>query len=170
MIIIRKARKGDEKGIAESFNEGFKRGFNNYTGSNKPFDKKKIRKIEKSIREKKKNEFSYVAVDSETRKIVGSSIFFGRGKGRTRHRGEIGWGVHPDYMEKSIATRLVNEILKEAKRKGFKRAEAEAAVVNIGSVKLAKKTGFKIEGRRKAGLLLDNGKYADTWLFGKILR
>ena len=60
--------------------------------------------------------------------------------------------------------------MKEAKRKGFRRIEAEAAVENAGSVKLAKKCGLKIEGRKKAGLLLDDGRYVDTYIFGKILR
>jgi RimJ/RimL family protein N-acetyltransferase len=73
-------------------------------------------------------------------------------------------------MGMGIATKLVEATLKEAQRRGFTRAEAEAAVKNTASVKLAVRCGFKIEGKRKNGLLLDDGKYADTYLFGKILR
>jgi RimJ/RimL family protein N-acetyltransferase len=168
-ITVRKVKKGDGKGIAESFNEGIKRGFNAYTGSNKLFSRKKINKIEKDIKGKERNYCCYVAVDSKTGKIVGSAIFFGKKEGRLSHKVEFGWGVHPDYARKGIATKMVEALLKEAKRRGFKRAEAEAAVENKGSVNLAKKVGFKIEGKRKCGLKLDNGKCIDTLLFGKIL-
>lgn len=167
-IIIRKARKGDGKGIAESFNEGLRRGFNLYTGTNKIFDKNKIKKIEKDLSKYKKDYCCYVAEDNG--KIVGSAVFFGRERGRMRHRVELGWGVQPDYAKKGITTRMVSALAREAKRRGFKRIEAEAAVTNTGSVKLAKKLGLKLEGKRKMGLLLDNGKYVDSYLFGKIIR
>jgi len=53
---------------------------------------------------------------------------------------------------------------------GFKRAEAEIAVPNKASVKIAQKTGFKIEGRKEKSFLLDNGKYVDGYIVGKVLR
>lgn len=168
MIIIRKAKKGDGKGIAESFNNGLKRGLNKYTGGNMPFDKKKIRKMEKDFSKYNKHKCCYVALDNK--KIIGSCIFSGKDKGRLRHRVELGWGIHPDYIRKGLATRMVKRLIEEARKRGFKKIEAEAACENISSVKLAKKLGFKIEGRKKAGLLLDNGKYVDTYVFGKILR
>jgi putative acetyltransferase len=169
-IIIRKAKKGDGKGIAESFNEGLKRGFNAYTGNNQLMDRKKINKMEKQFKENSTHEFSYVAIDKDTGKIIGSAVLFGKNKGRVKHRAEVGWGVHPDYAGRGIATKMTSALIKEAKHLGFKRLEAEAAVKNIASVKLAKKLGFKIEGRKKCGLLLDNSKCVDTYMFGKILR
>lgn len=169
-ILIRKAKKGDAKGIAESFNEGIRRGLSAHTGTNAPIGPAEVRDHNKTLAKNKKNEFSFVAIDEKTGKIVGSAVFAAKDRGRIRHRGEIGWGVHPEYRRKSIATRLLRAVLKEAKRRGFKRAGAEAAVENIASVRLAKRCGFKIEGRRKAGLLLDNGKYVDTYIFGKILK
>lgn len=168
-IIIRKARRGDGKGIAESFNEGIKRKFNIYTGRNQLFDKKQIKKIEKDIKEKSKYNFSYVAIDKNNKKIIGNAMLFGKGKGRVRHRAEIGWGVHPDYTRKGIATRLIYSLIKEAKRIGFKRLEAEVAIKNKASIRLAKRMGFKIEGRKKCGLILDNGKCIDTLIFGKVI-
>jgi len=169
MIAIRKARKGDGKGITESFNDGLKRGFNIYTARNQPFDKKKIKEIEKDIKEKSKCRFSYIAFDKSSGKIAGSASLYGKGSGRVSHRAELGWWVHPDYAGKGIATKLVSALIKEAKRLGFKRLEAEVAVKNIPSIKLAKKMGFKVEGRKKCGLKLDNGKYVDTLIFGKII-
>lgn len=158
MIKIRKAKRGDGKGIAKSFNKGIKRGFNKYTGSNYFFDLKKIKKMEKEFSENSKYNSSFVAIDNG--KIVGSCHFQGKEKGRTRHRVNCGWVVHPDYARKGIGTKIMIELLKEAKKRGFKKAEAESAVENKASIKLAK----------KVGLLLDNGKYVDTYIFGKILR
>jgi RimJ/RimL family protein N-acetyltransferase len=168
-IIIRKAKKGDGKGIAEMFDIGLKRGFNCYTGNNSFFNNEKIKKLDKSLYENKKFDFSFVAIDSDNEKIIGKCIFWAKEKGRTRHRAEVGWGVHPDYTRKGIATELLKSTLDEAKKRGYKKIQAEAAVKNRASTKLAKKLGFKIEGRRKKGMLLDDGRYVDTYIFGKIL-
>jgi putative acetyltransferase len=168
-IVIRKAKPGDEKGIAENFKEGLERGFYCYTGSNKPFDKKKIVKMRKSIAKPERNECSVVAVDKDTCKIVGSALFSGKKEGRLSHRIEFGWGVHPDYAGKGIGTKMVKFLLKEAKKRGFKKAHAETAVENKASIRLAKKCGFCIEGKRKAGLKCDDGGYVDTYIFGKVL-
>ena len=77
--------------------------------------------------------------------------------------------VHPDYTGKGIATALLKGVIQEARKRGIKRIEAEAALENKASVNLAKRCGFKIEGKRKKGLLTDNWRYIDTYLFGKIL-
>ncbi len=165
-IQIRTAKKGDGKGISNLFNEGFEKNFYIYTGSNKMFNKEKIKKIEKEFSDK--SSFWVIAVDESTNKIVGSCNFSGRDKGRTRHRVECGWFVHPNYIKKGIATKMMKKIIEEAKRRKLKKIEAEAAVINKSSIQLAKKIGFKIEGRKKKGLLLDNGKYVDTYIFGKV--
>lgn len=168
-IIIRKARKGDGKAATECYNAGVKVGFNKYTGTIGKRTVADIKRWNRGYTENKKWAFSFIALDKSNGKVVGISSFSSRERKRTRHRGEVGWSVHPDYARKGIATKLVMAVLKEAKQKGFKRAEAETAVENISSVRLAKKCGFRIEGRRRAGLLLDDGRYVDTYLFGKLL-
>lgn len=168
-ILIRKAKIGDAKGRADMWNAGIRNKFLTYTGSNNKKTKKDIKKWEKRIAAKSNGDFTFVAVDKKKNIIVGSASFSGSKMGRARHRGELGWIVHPDYSGQGIATKLVKAILKEAKNRGFKRAEAEAAIENIPSVKLAKKLGFSIEGIKKKGLLLDDGRYVDTYIFGKII-
>lgn len=165
-IIIRKTKVGDEFGVANIINEGLKKGNFNYIGRNEPFSKEKIKKMREQY--KSEDVISFVAIDKLTEKIIGN-VFFQAGLGRTRHRLAGGWSVNLNYQEKGIGTRLLKEAIKEAKKKGFKRIEAESAVVNLGSVNLAKKCGFKIEGTKKKGLLLDNGKYVDTYILGRIL-
>jgi len=168
-IIIRKFRKGDGKGRAEIVNEGIRIRNWKYTGRNKLLSKKDIEKA-KEDSSKKKGEICFVAIDKEKNKIVGSTEFFFKKNGRTRHRVDLGWGIHPDYQKKGVGTKLLRTALQFAKKKGFKRAEAEMAIKNKGSVKLAKKLGFKIEGTKKKALLTDDGKYIDTYIVGKILK
>jgi len=77
--------------------------------------------------------------------------------------------VHPDYQGRGIATKLLKALLVEAKKKGLKRAEAECAVANVASWKLAKKCGFKIEGKKIKALITDDGKSIDTYIVGRLL-
>ena len=169
-IIIRKAKPGDSKGVAEVMNYGLRTGFNFYTGTKDLRDKNWIRKAEEVYGKNKKNLIILVAVDNNSKMIVGSCSFDAKEKGRSRHRGEIGWVVHQNYVRKGIGTKLLKALLSQAKKNGFKKVQAEAAVENISSIKLAKKLGFDIEGRIKAGLLLDDGRYVDSYLFGKVLK
>lgn len=169
-IIIRKAKKGDGKGWVKMWNEGIKRKFFLYNGGNSLKGKKDILKADKRYSTQNKNNFTFLAIEKETGIIVGACNAFGNEKGRARHRAECGWMVHPDYSGNGIATELLKEVIKEAEKNGLKRLEAEAASINEASIRLAKRLRFKIEGKRRAGLLTDKGKYLDTYLFGKVLQ
>lgn len=166
-VSIRLARTGDAKAFVESWNESFRMGHLRYTGTQQR-NKEDIKNFEERSSENRRNQFAFVAV--ENHKIVGSCGFSGSARGRTRHRGELGWFVHPDHVGKGIATKLVAAVLREARRRDFKRVEAEIVVENAASVRLAKKFRFRLEGRRKAGIVLDDGRYTDTLIFGKLLR
>ncbi len=168
-IEIRTARRGDASGIAKSFNEGLKRNYNTQTGRNHLFNEQRIEKMNEEFSRYYKYKCTYVAIDKDNKEIIGNALFYGKERGRLRHRVEFGWFVHPDYSNKGIGTKLVKKLISEAKNRGFKRIEAEVSVTNIPSIKLAKRLGFKNEGIRKKGLLLDNGRYVNTYLFGKIL-
>lgn len=168
-IIIRKAKPGDEKGITNMIKIGFENKNWIYTGNNVSPDKNKIKKMRKDFANKNAERFSFIAIDTKNKKIVGSMTSSFKKIGRLRHRIDMGWGVHPDYQGKGIGTRLLKESLKYAKKKGFKRAEAEMAIENKGSWRLALKCGFKIEGRKKKALLIDDGKYVDTYIVGRML-
>ncbi len=167
-ILIRKAKVGDEKGIVELRKEAFRRNNWIYTGSNKAPDNKKL----KSWREKFRKGYpsiSFMAIDKEKNKIIGSIYGEFKKEGRMKHRISLGWGLHPDYQGRGIGTRLLKELILEAKKRKFRRLEAEMAKENIASWKLAKKCGFNIEGTKKEAMLTDDGRYIDTYIVGKIL-
>ncbi len=166
-VLVRLATPEDSEKIAEFFNLGLRGNTFSYTGRNKPWDRERIESHRKSLQSGEG--FAFVAIDQEKNIAVGECMCFGKTTGRTRHVKGCGWFVHPDYSGQGIATKLLRAIVKEAKLRGIKRLEAEIAVPNKASIKVAEKAGFKIEGRKKKGLLLDNGKYADTIIVGKIL-
>ncbi|MFW5990737.1 MAG: N-acetyltransferase family protein [Candidatus Nanoarchaeia archaeon] len=165
MIKIRKAKVSDAEGIGEMRKEGFKRKAWPYSGR-KRFTKKGIDELRDELSSKSTR--CFIAIDTNTKRIVGS-VNCDSGKGRLRHRVGLGWGVHPDYMGQGIGTKLLQRALDDAKKRGFKRAEAEMAVKNTPSWKMALNCGFKIEGQKKKGFLTDDGKYIDTYVVGKIL-
>lgn len=167
-IKIRRAKLGDEYRMIDLFKEGFKRKNFIYTGSNK-VAKGQLDKIRKNLSKKHPDFINFLAIDKKKNKIIGSLGFGFRKTGRLRHRVDLGWGVHPDYQGRGIATAMLDKALKFAKEKGFKRAEAEMAIENIPSWKLALKAGFKIEGTKKKALLTDDGRYIDTYIVGKLL-
>jgi RimJ/RimL family protein N-acetyltransferase len=168
-IDIRKARNGDAKPLIELSNEGLRRKFFVYDGGGYFKGRKDIIKTNQRFMKQDKRNFTLLAIDKKRNTIVGWCSVSGNERGRTRHRVDLGWLVHPDYVRKGIATRLVQNAIRELKKASIKRVEAEAAIKNIASLKLAKKLGFKIEGKKRKGLLLDNGKYVDTYIFSKIL-
>ncbi len=167
-ILIRKGKLGDEQGIFELQKIGFKTKNWVYTGANKT-TKARLEKMRQQFLKKPCETYSFVAIDKITGKIIGISHCSFSKKGRLRHRVGFGWSMHPDYQGKGIATRMLNYGLDYVKKKGFKRAEAEMAIENKASWKLALKCGFKIEGTKKKALLTDDGRYVDTYIVGKIL-
>ncbi|MFH1065209.1 MAG: GNAT family protein [Nanoarchaeota archaeon] len=167
-IVIRKARNGDEIGIARMIRTALRRKAWPYTAMIK-YPRKKFEQLKKMLASKNENRVLFVAEDTASKTIAGDSNYSFQKGSRIRHRVDVGWRVHPDYMNKGIGTRLLNAVLEDAKKNGYKRAEAEVAVENKASLKLAKKCGLKIEGRKRKGILLDDGRMIDTYEFGKPL-
>lgn len=105
----------------------------------------------------------------EDNKIVGVSIYSINNFSKTQHRAECGWFVRQSHMNKGIATKLVDALIKEAKKRKLKRLEAESAVGNTASLRVAEKLGFKIEGRKEKALKLDNARLEDTYILGRLI-
>ena len=70
VILIRKIRKGDGKGIAAVFNEGMTRGICKYTGSNRPCTAEDAKAIDKMYSRRTKKEFGFVALDGKEKSLA----------------------------------------------------------------------------------------------------
>ena len=116
------------------------------------------------------NNFGFIALDQNSRKIVGVCFFSARSEGRTRHKGEVSCGVDPDYLMQGIGTKLLKKTISKASKTGFERVEAEVAKGNTASRKLAERCGFKLEGIKRNGLILDDGTYMDVYVYGMLIQ
>lgn len=168
-ISIRKAIPGDGKAILECLNESCdnncKECINRYACNKKFFLIANPELIDKKL--SLNNGVTLIALYGK--KVVGLSIYVRYKFSKMRHRAECGWFVRRGYMNKGIATMLVEALIKEAKKNKLKRLDAEASVNNKASLRVAEKLGFKIEGKREKGLFLDDGKYEDVCIIGKML-
>ena len=168
-IIIRRFKKGDGSGVIRCFNKGIIKGINEYTGSNTLSKSADARALDKQYSAGMRNNFGFIALDQNSRKIVGVCFFSARLESRTRHRGEVSCGVDPDYLMQGIGTKLLKKTIDKASKTGFKRVEAEVAEGNTASIKLAERCGFKREGIKRKGLVLDDGTYMDVYVYGLLV-
>ena len=168
-IIIRLFKKGDGSGVIRCFNNGTIKGINEYTGSNTLSKSADARALDKQYSAGRGNNFGFIALDPNSRKIVGACFFFARSEGRTRHRGEVSCGVDPDYLMRGIGTKLLKKTINKASKTSFERIEAEVAKGNTASIKLVERCGFKMEGIKREGLILDDGTYMDVYVYGMLI-
>ena len=84
------------------------------------------------------------AVDSATTELVGFLVACCCDVAR---RGIIlRIAVHPDYQGQGIATQLLEESIREFKKKDLDEAELDVDLVKTGAMRLYEKMGFKIVG------------------------
>jgi ribosomal-protein-alanine N-acetyltransferase len=97
------------------------------------------------------NDFAYYIVALEGKKVVGYA-----GMWRILDEGHITTlAVHPDYRRQNIGAALLNELLREGKRRGCTRMTLEVRPSNHAAQELYAKMGFVSHGRRP-------GYYSDT--------
>ena len=166
-IEYRKAKISDAQGIINIMKKGIKSGSWKYTLRN-TFDKTKLDRLKKNLKDKNSTQKIYIAYDNESKKVIGS-LFFGLEDGRFRHKVELGWNILDEYSGRGITTNLVKFVLVKLKKMGIKKVGAEMAKENIGSYKIALKCGFKEEGIKKFGMIGDKGQRIDMIIMGKIL-
>jgi len=100
--------------------------------------------------------------------IVGMITLAGSWKRKILHKAELGISVRKPYWGKGIGSMLMNEALRIAKEKGFKKIQLEVMANNERAIRLYEKFGFEIEGRKKKAILLDD-EYVDLLVMGKWL-
>lgn len=57
--------------------------------------------------------------------------------------------VHPKYRKKGIGTKLIEQLLVDAKERGLKKLFLEVRQSNVPAQKIYKKLGFKVIDRRR---------------------
>lgn len=80
----------------------------------------------------------------------------------------IGYMVAPWARGKNVAATAARAVTDWAFDHGLRRVELEAAVENVASLRVAYKSGFREEGRRRDAKRLRDGRYSDMVLFGRL--
>ncbi|WP_162063835.1 GNAT family N-acetyltransferase [Vibrio taketomensis] len=112
------------------------------------------------------NIFSFVAeVDG---KVVGNIGFEQAQSPRLRHCGEFGIGVHDDYHQMGIASKLIETVLDLADNwLQIKRIQIEVNTDNQAAIACYRKFGFRIEGEAECSVFR-NGEYVNTYYMARI--
>lgn len=100
--------------------------------------------------------------------IIGVITLSGSNKRRVMHKGELGITVRKQFWAKGVGSALMEECLKLAKQKGFKKIQLEVMSNNDRAMGLYRKFGFEVEGVKKKAVFVD-GEYIDLVMMGKWL-
>jgi len=106
-----------------------------------------------------RDEFLVANLDGRVVGFAGIHRFKGKIREMT-HIGEIGIAVHPDFQRRGVGTALLKASVSLARRRGFKRLEADTWANNIAMRRILEKAGFELEGVRRKRVKI-NGKYHD---------
>ena len=170
VIIKRLAKEDYEKDNNYEFVHGWLNKVNKYLGLE--FNKEDMENDEKFLYEHLSNEEGVIFIGAIFKdKIIGSSsLEINVNNAKTRHVGEWGIAIHPDFHNQGLGTRFLTILEEIALEKGLKKLEAEFFEGNEEAQRLyINKLNYEIEGRRKFSGLLKEGKYVDRILIGKII-
>lgn len=165
---IRAAKAGDEILIKKMTQLAHKKKAWPFVGLFE-YDKKKWLILKEEIKNPQNGARHFLAIDDKNKEIYGLFTYFFEPNTRIRHKIKYTWKIHPEHTGKGVGSALLDYSLKDAKKRGFKKAIAEIVVQNIGSLKLALKFGFKVQGLSTNAFLNDNGKLEDSYLLTKDL-
>ncbi len=165
---IRPAKAGDELLIKEMTKLAYSQKAWPYVGLFE-YDKQKWLELKEQIKKPQNGARHFLAIDDEKKELYGLFTYFFSPNTRVRHKIKYTWKIHPNHTREGVGSALLEFSLKDAKQRGFKKAIAEIVVQNIGSLKLALKFGFKVEGLNTKSFLNDNGKLEDAYLVAKDL-
>jgi RimJ/RimL family protein N-acetyltransferase len=86
-----------------------------------------------------------------------------------RHRGTLGMGVHPDFRQRGIGTRLLRVALEHARTIGIERAELEVSASNHVARQLYERIGFTVEGTLRRARKSDD-RFEDLLIMALFLK
>lgn len=106
------------------------------------------------------NSLLLIAVTQQS--IVGFLFFIGNTKRKTRHTGEFGMSIHPDYRRIGLGQALVERLMEWAgKNTLIEKLTLQVFSSNTPAIQLYQKMGFVEEGRHINAAKQENGDYTD---------
>ena len=89
---------------------------------------------------------------------------------RVRHIGDIFIVIGKRYWNNGLGSLLIEEAIEWAQASGIlRRLQLTVQTRNQAAVHLYQKYGFVIEGRQERGAYIEEGKFIDVYLMGKLI-
>nr|KXH75489.1 MAG: hypothetical protein AM325_11145 [Candidatus Thorarchaeota archaeon SMTZ1-45] len=131
--------------------------------SNPPYDEEKINRWMSGT----KSGLSIVAIFEN--RIVGISAIHQFTRPRERGVGDMMIYIHQDFHGVGLGTVMTENLLFLAKNKGLHRVGLEVVEDNEAAVRLYKRFGFEIEGKKRDAYYGADGKYHNTLVMGVLI-
>jgi RimJ/RimL family protein N-acetyltransferase len=107
---------------------------------------------------------SVVLVADGGGELVGYVEATGGGVRRNRHTAHVVIGVRQRHAGQGIGRRLLAELECWARANGVRRLELTVMIHNERAVALYRKMGYRVEGTRRAALLVENELVDELWM------
>ena len=89
---------------------------------------------------------------------------------RVRHIGDLFIVIGKRYWNNGLGSLLIEEAIEWAQASGIlRRLQLTVQTRNQAAVHLYQKHGFVIEGRKERGAYIEEGKFIDVYLMGKLI-
>ena len=89
---------------------------------------------------------------------------------RVRHIGDLFIVIGKKYWNNGLGNLLLEEVIEWAQASGIlRRLQLTVQTRNQAAVHLYQKHGFVIEGRQERGAYIEEGKFIDVYLMGKLI-
>ena len=89
---------------------------------------------------------------------------------RVRHIGDLFIVIGQKYWNNGLGSLLLEEVVEWAQASGIlRRLQLTVQTRNQGAVHLYQQHGFVIEGRQERGAYIEEGKFIDVYLMGKLI-
>ncbi|MEO9383751.1 GNAT family N-acetyltransferase [Chromobacterium phragmitis] len=84
-----------------------------------------------------------------------------------QHGGTLGMGLLPRYRGMGLGGWLMENTLRLAEKRGFRRLELTVHEDNLNAIKLYEKHGFLLEGRKRRAITID-GRCLDVLMMARL--
>jgi RimJ/RimL family protein N-acetyltransferase len=114
--------------------------------ANKPFKRKEeVRWLRDTLKGLKTGKKIYLVAEVNGKIVGGTEIT--RDSGKSEHVGGFGISIKDGYRNAGLGTALANEVIKQAKKSGFKLVTLEVFECNPRAIHTYEKVGFRRVGR-----------------------
>lgn len=120
-----------------------------------------LRNLDKNLKEHGKTGL-FVLDDGE--RLVGAAAVTGHGFEKIRHRAMVAIGISKDYQNQGYGKQLLERIDEWAKKNDVFRLELTVAAKNRAAMILFDRAGYRVEGMRRAALVVDNERVDEFYM------